>query len=264
MGRTNHDQPPVGDRGSAWAAKMESLGTVNSGVAHSLKNQLAQIQMGIEALRALRPDDQSAGDGTEASVLSIIDGAIDRADIMLDGLIQFSSEFEFDLEPGDLNEFVRSSLEQFGSPAMTNGVTISFALAPDLAPALLDRHQFPQILGHLISNAIEAMPQGGDLIVTTARAELEGLPPTAPPDSQMLTLVIEDSGAGIDESSLAKVFDPFFSDKAGGRGSGLGLTLVKKLVTLHGGTISLENRSHGGGAVATLCLPAAPGGAGNH
>ena len=264
MGRTNHDQPAVGGRDIAWAAKMESLGTVNSGVAHSLKNQLAQIQMGIEAFRALRPKEPSASDETEASVLSIIDRAIDRADAMIDGLIQFSSEFEFDLQAGDLNEFLRSSLGQYESLAKTSGVTISCALAPDLPPVRLDHHQFPQILGHLISNAIEAMPQGGELIATTGHAGQEEIPATAPKDTEMLTLVIQDSGPGIGESSLPKVFDPFFSDKADGRGSGLGLTLVKKLVTLHGGTISLENRNPVGGTIATLRLPAALDGAGNH
>lgn len=238
---------------------MESLGTVNSGVAHSLKNQLAQIQMGIEALRALRPKAEPTSDDTEASVLSIIDGAIDRADAMLDSLIRFSSEFEFSLQPGDFNEIVRSTLDQFEPQAKACGVTITAALAPGLPSVLVDRQQFPQIIGHLLSNALDAMPEGGELIATTSLSDPRTAQPEGTTSTSMLSLVIEDSGVGIGEENLSKVFIPFFSTKAAaGRGCGLGLTLVEKLVALHGGTVSIDDRACVGGVRATVRLQVAP------
>ncbi len=178
---------------------------------------------------------------------------------MLDGLIRFSSEFEFSLQTGDFNEIVRSTLDQFEPEAKACGVTITAALAPGLPSALVDRQQFPQIIGHLLSNALDAMPQGGELIATTSLSDPCIARPEGTASTTMLSLVIEDTGAGIGDETLSKVFIPFFSTKAAaGRGCGLGLTLVEKLIALHGGSVSIENRARREGARACVRLQVAP------
>jgi signal transduction histidine kinase len=117
-------------------------------------------------------------------------------------------------------------------------------VAPGLPAVGADRAQLEQALLNLVSNAVDAMP-GGGRIVLAARAHASGV-----------ALVVADTGNGIAPGELAKVFDPLYTTKPPGKGTGLGLPILREVVEAHGGTVELESRP-GAGTTALVCLPAA-------
>ena len=127
-------------------------------------------------------------------------------------------------------------------------------LQPGLPPVPLDRARLEHVLLNLITNAVQAMAGGGTLTVRTAFHEASATPPGEPPQ---ITVDIEDTGPGIPAEHLSKVFEPFYTTKSPGQGTGLGLAIVRKIVQIHGGTITLGNRPEGG-ARATLTFDLKP------
>jgi signal transduction histidine kinase len=115
-----------------------------------------------------------------------------------------------------------------------------------------------QAIGHLIHNAIMAMKGGGTLEITSSRSLLESgemdenLSSTLRPGDDVIRIKIADTGPGIDQPLLQKVFDPFYTTRAQGEGTGLGLSLTQNIVKLHNGLIKLHNRDSGGLAVVVL------------
>ena len=143
-----------------------------------------------------------------------------------------------------------------GYPFISKPVTTVPHFAGQLPSCLIDRNKLKQVLVNLFTNACHAMPAGGQLLVTTrahrVRAE-DGHPPFKAGD--LLVLVeIADNGTGIAPEHLSKIFDPYFTTKETGKGNGLGLTVAKTIIDLHGGRINVTNRSEGG-AIATIALP---------
>ena len=138
---------------------------------------------------------------------------------------------------------------------LANRVRIDVQAPADLPPATIDRTLFARALTNIIENAIHAMPAGGRLGITThAAAPQSGVPG---PHSAILTpqsLVVEitDSGVGMDQEALSKIFEPYFSTKA--TGTGLGLTIAKRNVELIGGTIDVRSE-RGAGTTVTITLP---------
>ena len=113
-------------------------------------------------------------------------------------------------------------------------------IAPDLPPVYVDTHQIRQVLGNLVTNAYQAMPEGGDLSI---RAQVE---------EGVVALSVADTGMGISEENMAKLFEPLFTTKA--KGLGLGLMVVKNLVEANGGSIEVESEV-GKGSTFTVRLP---------
>jgi two-component system sensor histidine kinase AtoS len=233
-----------------WAAKMEALGYLNSGLAHDVKGQLAQMQMGFDALRAR---DREQIEDTGAIVYPIIKSAIEKADGMLEGFIRFTSAPELSDGPIDLHELLESEIGRVGALALEAGVSIETEFDESIPGALADILTMRQIVGALISNAIESMPAGGEIRIRTSLAPQEG---PGPGGDQMLSVTIEDFGGGIAEAILPKIYSAFFTTKAPDRGIGLGLTIAKNLILLNGGRLLIENRPQGGGTIATLQLRA--------
>lgn len=239
------------------AEKMQSVGRLAAGVAHEVKNPLAILGMGIDYMtKNLVSPDANVG-----LILTDMNDAIKRADAIILGLLDFSVPRALDLHPENLSEIVEQSLALIKHEVTHNPVKLVRELASDLPSIGVDKQKIKQVLVNILTNAVHAMPQGGTLTVRTYSRKLAESEAAHDAGWRLAdrfrageTVVIceaLDTGTGIPTEKLVKIFDPFFTTKATGKGTGLGLTVTKKIVELHGGTIDIRNRSEGG-VVVTL------------
>ena len=137
-------------------------------------------------------------------------------------------------------------------------ISVVEELTGDLPLVRLDAMKIEQALVNLFSNAAQAMGTGGRLTVRTSTRQVTGIGENVAysdrfrPGTRLVAIEILDTGPGIPEADLGKVFEPFFTTKPTGKGSGLGLTVTKTIVDLHGGEIEIENRPEGGVCVTLL------------
>ncbi len=245
------------------AAKLESVGTLAAGVAHEVKNPLQIIIMGLDYLDQVIPKGGPKGDETRLTLSDMRDAAL-RANGITRELLHFSAATDFTPEPADLESVLDRSLWLLRMDLTKSGVQVVKNLAGNLPPVAIDTPKIQQVLINLISNALQAMDRGGMLAITTSCGSLDLLLPRRGDspcplrsDTPAVILTLHDSGPGIPEDQLLRIFDPFFTTKAVGSGSGLGLSVVKKIVDLHGGYIHLRNSPRGGLEV-TLAFAALP------
>lgn len=241
------------------AEKLESVGRLAAGVAHEVKNPLAMIGMGLEFLTRRLPDDDEKGQET----IHRMRRGVDRAKEIVKGLVDFSSARQLGLKEYEPNAIVKETILLVDYELRKGNVRVIKNLAEDLPVVMLDKTKIEQILVNLMMNAMHAMEEGGDLIITTATETLENVEHDE--GSRMkerwrtgdaiVRIIIDDGGSGIDKDKLSKIFDPFFTTKETGVGTGLGLAVSRKIAELHGGKLELENRK-GGGVRATLSLRA--------
>ena len=187
--------------------------------------------------------------------------AIKRADGIIHGLLDFSVPHALDCHAEDLNTLVEQSCVLVRHTLHSAGLHLVRDLAPHLPPAWLDRNKIKQVFVNVLTNAIHATPAGGLITVLTYARQLEAADVDRDAGSRLadrfragervVVAEVIDSGTGVPESKLAQIFDPFFTTKETGKGTGLGLTVTKKIVELHGGSIDIRNRKEGG-AVVTL------------
>jgi PAS domain S-box-containing protein len=235
------------------AEKMKSIGRLAAGVAHEVKNPLAIIKMGTEYLRS-----QPLGaDAMNRTILSDMGDAVDRADAVIRGLLDFSAPKKIEVRAEDLNGIIERALALVRGDLTKIEVIREFGTIPILE---LDAGKMGQVFINLITNAIHAMPAGGTLSVRTYGKQLTGVGANisdARSESFRVgqTLVvaeIDDTGEGIPEEKLMKVFEPFFTTKPTGKGTGLGLSVVKTIIDLHGGTVDIRNLPAGGVRVTLM------------
>jgi signal transduction histidine kinase len=186
--------------------------------------------------------------------------AVTRANTIVSGLLQLSAQSDFELKTEDLNSSIKRALRLINAQAVASKVKVARNLDAQLPRVRVDRVKIEQVFINLFLNAVQAMPTGGVLSVSTRAVQFEdGFKPSGsefyPFSSGDLVVVaeVEDQGAGISEANLPKIFDPFFTTKAPSGGSGLGLSVVKKIVDMHGGAIHIRNVPQGG-VVAELML----------
>jgi signal transduction histidine kinase len=236
------------------AEKFESIGTLAAGVAHEVKNPLQTILMGLAYLqRNLPPDDENF-----RLVVGDMRDAVRRADTIVRELLTLSAATHIEMKDGDFNAVVERALFLVNYEINAARVHAVKELAPGLPPVRMDRTRIEQVFLNLFLNAIQAMPQGGTLTVRTwaeVPTRLEASLSQDPPAQTLVVAEVEDTGVGIPEKNLKKLFDPFFTTKPVGSGTGLGLSVVRQIIDLHGGQIEIKNRPEGGVRV-TLTLKA--------
>ncbi|MEE9568759.1 MAG: PAS domain S-box protein, partial [Candidatus Binatia bacterium] len=236
--------------------KLESVGRLAAGVAHEVKNPLAIILQGLAYLSHVP---STADDDNVAMVLQKMDNAVKRADRVIGGLLDFSAQRAGDVRPADVNAVLEQSLLLVKHELVKAHVTLVKKLGQDLPPLMLDRHKIEQVFVNLFLNAIQAMPEGGTLTVKTNAKQPRELGPgdgrqqTDPVrgEETLVMIEVEDTGTGIPQDKLDRIFDPFFTTKPIGQGTGLGLTVTRKIIELHSGKIDIRNR-HEGGVRVTL------------
>ena len=242
------------------AQKMEALGTLAGGIAHDFNNILAAM-IGYAELTL---EDAEAGKSDLGRIKEILNAAARGKDLVTQ-ILTFSRKLEPELRPSDLNEVILET-EKLLERTIPRMIEIELDLAPDLRPINADPGQLAQVLMNLATNAKDAMPGGGHLRIRTGNRELDDqacrnrLLET--PGNYVL-LTVSDTGQGMDEKTLERIFDPFFTSKKIGEGTGLGLATVFGIVKNHGGAITCASRM-GQGATFQVFLPALEGPAADH
>ncbi len=237
-------------------AKMESIGRLAAGVAHEVKNPLTVIVMGVEYLRKHLPE----GAHEAVQVLDDMDAAVKRATRVIHSMLDFSAPSLIHREQAQLNPIVDSALGLLDRDLAKRSITVEKRLAGNLPRMPLDTSRMEQVFLNVFQNAMEVMEHGGTLTVTTGVKRLgevaggEKDPGSSLGSQSVIAVEIEDTGPGIPEEFLTKIFDPFFTTKPTGQGTGLGLTVIKKIVDMHGGLIRVRNRE-GRGATVSLLFP---------
>ncbi len=215
---------------------LSMIGETASAVAHSMRNPLASIRVCAELTLT---DDL---DGARESAMDIINET-DRLDRWARELLQFSSSQQEEVECIDVNEIVRDVLVGHQSLLDRSQVQLDCRLAERALHVNANAAPLAQVIGNLITNAVEAMEEHGILTVTTS---LESKP-------ARVKIMVRDTGPGLSPAIESKLFRPFSTTKS--NGTGLGLALSKRLVEHYDGTIDLQSVS-GQGVTVTILLPA--------
>ena len=234
------------------AQKLESLGKLAGGVAHDFNNLLASIRGNTELLLArLDPADPRRRYGEDVVQATL------RAETLTLQLLAFSRHQPFDPRPVDLNTLVQA-FRGLLAPLLQEDVSLETDFGTESTVVHADPNQVEQILLNLAVNARDAMPEGGRIRITARRLHLDTTSPELPPDvtpGKYIRLSIEDSGSGIPDDILLRIFEPFYTTKAPGEGSGLGLSVVYGIVRHHGGWVDVETAA-GQGTTFHVHLPA--------
>ncbi len=233
------------------AEKMETVGRMAAGVAHEVQNPLQILLMSLDYLSQRTTD---AHDAVLNGVIRDMHLAANRADTIIRGLLDFSHSDALELKPQDLNALIQKASLLVRHGLVTNHINLQTDLGTGLPPLSLDGVKIEQVFVNLFTNAIDAMPKGGTLMVKTSREKLTEThrDPGAREAGHfyagdtVVMVGVEDTGTGIAPEVLRKIFDPFFTTKATGKGTGLGLAIVKRILDLHNASIEIGNRTAGG------------------
>jgi len=216
-------------------AKLAAVGELSAGVAHELNNPLTSVLGFAEwLLRSLAPD------APERHDLETIAREARRARDIVRNLLDFARQTKPLREPSDVNQVLQQTLALIRQHLEKSGVVIAEEYAPEIGLVSLDGGRMKQVFLNLITNAAQAMPGGGTLLVRTVRVGNE------------VAVSMADTGAGIPPEVQERIFDPFFSTKPSG--TGLGLSVSLGIVEEHGGRITVESQV-GQGSTFTVWLP---------
>ena len=239
------------------AHKMEAIGQLAAGVAHEFNNLLVGILGNAQALLAT-PEARLPGHFKRP--LELIEKSGKRAAALTQQLLAFARKKSPKVSLFDINRVV-TDVERVVRQLIGERITLETALASDLAPVQADEAEIEQAIMNLATNARDAMPDGGTLTVRTATITIDEIQASRDPHARpgpYVLLSVEDSGCGMSPETVRRIFEPFFSTKPVGQGTGLGLSTVFADVTKNGGFVAVESRL-GHGTVFYIYLPAAEG-----
>jgi signal transduction histidine kinase len=241
------------------AENLASLTTLAAGVAHEIKNPLGSISIHIQlmqkALRANRklleqtlpqgvpggaPEGENSYPDQLDKYIAVVNEEIDRLNHIVVDFLFAVRPMDMDLREGDLNALIGELMDFMSFELSDARITCDLELEENLPLLTFDERYMKQVLLNLVKNAAAAMPTGGKLTIRTGRRDNE------------VDISVRDTGLGIPEENLSKIFEPYFTTKA--TGSGLGLTLVFKIIREHRGEISVKSKE-GEGSCFTISLP---------
>ena len=220
------------------SAKLASMGELVAGVAHEINNPLTGILM-FASLSSKTPDlPQQVKDN-----LDLIVSETGRCAKIVRGLLEFARESFPEKKPDSINRIIEHTLELVSHQTIFQDVDVRYTGGEGLPRLEVDSDQLQQVFFNMFINAGQAMPNGGILTITTQIIEKDSA----------VGIVIEDTGAGISQENLDKIFDPFFSTKAQ-KGFGLGLSVSYGIIENHGGRVDVKSRE-GEGTRFSIYLP---------
>jgi PAS domain S-box-containing protein len=228
--------------------KLAGIGTLAAGIAHEINTPL-QIITGYSGSirRNIKTGDLLQDASLDKKVASIERNGW-RIAAIVQSLLAYARPSADQVDSHALNEIVEETLLLIEHQLRSwSNISIEKELAADLPPLKCDSNRITQVLINLLTNAADAMPDGGWIVIRTEFDE----------DNQQLTLKISDTGGGIPENLQSRIFDPFFTTKEVGMGTGLGLSIVQGIVEAHSGEISLQSQM-GKGTTVTIALSLEP------
>ena len=225
--------------------KLAAVGQVTAAMAHQIGTPLNSISGYIQLILQdgnLQPKDQDR--------LKIIESQLDRLADSVKNLLSSTRPPKPQLRTLDVNEVLEELIHLSEPWFLARNVRFSITLSPDLPPLLGDPTHLQTLFLNLITNALDAMPQGGVLTIKTQQVP----PPLSSEDGKWLEISITDTGIGITEESKKRIFDPFFTTKKMGEGTGLGLPICEKIIKEHSGRIEVESEV-GKGSRFSIFIP---------
>ena len=219
--------------------RLAALGTLAAGLAHEIKNPLTSVMTFSRHVARRFADERF-----RQRFQSVVPRELERINRIVEDLLRLARPSRLALAPVHLPEILDQALDLYGNQIEAKGVRVVRDYALGLPPVPGDSEHLYQALVNLVTNALDAMEQGGTLTIRAARAEEA--------DRQCLRIEVTDTGAGIGPAETASVFNPFFTTKASG--TGLGLAIAHKIIDDHGGTISFRSVA-GRGTTFTVLLP---------
>ncbi|NPV53062.1 MAG: hypothetical protein HPY71_06015 [Firmicutes bacterium] len=222
-----------------------TLGQLATSVNHRLRGPLTSMK-GMAQVIGLGLADMETAKRYAGKIMK----EIDRLDHMLSQVLLLMDQQRHDPQPVDIHEMMDEVLLLVQAQAALQAVTISRAYATDIPEFLCDARRIRQAILNLVVNALQAMPDGGEISISTSLSKSKSDAKT-----NRIDIKFKDSGPGVPRSLIPRIFTPFFTTKK--NGTGLGLTVARHIAQLHGGSLELK-RSPGPGALFVLSLPVEP------
>jgi signal transduction histidine kinase len=219
--------------------KLACLGTMVSGVAHQLNNPLSNI---FSSCQILQEEIEYADVSYKKELMQQIEKEVERARTMVKSFLEFSRKKEFKSKPVPVRTLVEDTIRLVQGDIPTK-VEMRVDV-PESIWIIADKQRLEQAVLNIIKNALDAMPDGGTITISSAE-EI---------DNKLIELRISDTGIGIEPGTSGKIFDPFFTTKEDGKGSGLGLFVAREIVEEHEGSIRMES-VEGVGTTFIIKLP---------
>jgi len=228
------------------AEKLNAIGQLASGVAHEVRNPLAIALQSANYLEQTLPIEKK----DVSETLNLLKSSIKKASDIITLLLDFSKTGNINLQPKDINSILESSLELVQHRMKFKNIKITKEFKTDIAKVLVDKNRIEQVFVDVLLNSIEAMPKGGEIIIRTFEEQLEkpenGIGRRTEDHfalgEKAVRVEIEDTGVGISEEDLKRMFEPFFTRKNATGGIGLGLVVSRNIINLHHGLISVTSK----------------------
>jgi signal transduction histidine kinase len=239
------------------AEKMHAIGILASGVAHEVKNPLGIIMQGVNYLeKKLSPEQEDI-----FKSVGMIKESVERADNIIRLLLDFSRVTNLNLQPQDINSILENSLILVKQNIESKQIEVVKETKQDIPRVLVDRNKMEQVFINILLNAIQAIPKKGKMIIRSYDTQLgelkngvHGIGDSRFKSGEKVVVVeIEDTGIGIPEENIGKIFDAFFTTKRLGEGLGLGLSICRNIIDMHKGIIEVESQV-GKGSKVTITL----------
>lgn len=228
-------------RRKEWLA---NLGEMSAGMAHEIRNPLGALAGAMQMLRK-----ESTADATDRRLMDIAIREATRLDAIITEFLQYARPPELDLAEHNINKILAETMDLVQHEArIRKRITIATSLAVGALVVQVDQNQMRQVFWNLATNAFDAMPEGGQLTISTGCRHVDA----AGRSGDVVEIAFQDTGEGIAQDNLDKIFLPFFTTKK--EGSGLGLAAVHRIVDLHGGWIKVESQPQRG-TCFVVCLP---------
>ena len=238
--------------------KLAAVGLMAAGVAHEINNPLAVIMSSIQMLleRIKKEGAANIDSNIYTKALDMTERATNRCRKIVAGLLVFSAPARFQLDPIDIREVVEESLDVLKDQIKAHKVKIIRDFASHLPLLKADKYKLGGVFSNLITNACDAMPEGGQLKITTrlSQPRTEALREAVDEARKTVEIEFSDTGEGISEENMIRIFDPFFTTKDTNKGTGLGLSICYGIIKEHGGFIDVKSEK-GKGTTFIVTLP---------
>lgn len=218
--------------------KLASIGILTAGIAHELINPINNISMIAQTYAEVY---EKLGEEERVELMKKVEAETERMKEIIKNLLDFSKPKEPILMPADINSVIEKSLKLTQNSLNLSNIEVRLLLGEGIPRVFIDQNQIQQVFVNLVTNAVQAMPEGGNLVISTAYENRD-----------FVKIRISDTGKGIPPEFLPHIFDPFFTTKEGG--TGLGLSVSYAIIKKHNGTIDVQSRI-GEGTTFTIELP---------
>ena len=239
------------------AQRMGEIGTLAGGLAHDFNNVLSALTENV----ILALGDEEVPEITRSRLLEM-QAALSKGGVLTQRLMGYSRAQDVQMSPVQINDVVSAALD-LTRPLLKSRVRVKAEMSDDLPAIKGDFSRLEQVMVNLIMNAVDAMPEGGELAIQTGLVPRNAVPrggdnaslaSKSKAEEKVVVVSVADTGIGIPAELQAQVFEPFFSTKPTGKGTGLGLSIVQTIVRQHKGDIKLQSKQ-GSGATFSVYLP---------